>query len=653
MATSGQITGSVRSSSGATSSYKYWCEWAVNSQSIAGNTSNITVKLKVQCTAFANSAWNRERLPIVSLSVNGKTVSPTLDYIDTRNYVVCTFATWTGNVSHTIDGSLSCRIVGSFDINDSTVSSLQSGSLSGSASLPMIPRASTVAATNADIGSVSTIAITRAVSSYRHKITYQCSGISETTIVSDSAATSIPWTVPEAIYATIPSAAYATVTIKCYTYSSGQLIGTNTTTMRATASPLISSPEVSGTVEDINAATLALTGSAAKLIRYRSTARCTITAAAKNAASIVSRTVNGAAIPSSGILEIPQVEASQFAFAAVDSRGYPGSATVSPQVVDYVPLTIDPIFSRLSPTSNQVNVEFSGNFFSGSFGAAENTLTIRFRYREAGTENWSNYSQISVASITIDAERAAYRSNGAVSLGEFYDYRKSYDFEIQAQDGSGSNVLTSVSVTGLVTRGEPVFSWGNDAFDFSVPVSIRSDAGEAVLSQSKIEIVKNGVSQGYINSSGYVVGRWLQTTADTHLSSKASKFCVLDSSGWVYHRTAAEILSDLSVPYVESEGDSGNWHYRKYSDGFCILMFTGTVTGSSTIQLLGGYNSDASVTYPFALKEVYSAHANARLGSGTGFGYVAAYGSSCSVYAVGNQNSRTVNMSITIFGRWK
>lgn len=610
MATSGQITGSVRSSSGATSSYKYWCEWAVNSQSIAGNTSNITVKLKVQCTAFANSAWNRERLPIVSLSVNGKTVSPTLDYIDTRNYVVCTFATWTGNVSHTTDGSLSCRIVGSFDINDSTVSSLQSGSLSGSAALPAIPRASTVAATNADIGSVSTIAITRAVSSYRHKVTYQCSGISETTIVSDSAATSIPWTVPETIYATIPSAAYATVTIKCYTYSGEQLIGTNTATMRATASPLISSPEVSGTVEDINATTLALTGSAAKLIRYRSTARCAITATAKNAASIVSRTVNGAVIPSSEVLEIPQVEASQFAFAAVDSRGYTGSATVSPEVVDYVPLTIDPIFSRLSPTSNQINVEFSGNFFSGSFGAAENTLTIRFRYRESGTETWSDYSQISADSITIDAERATYRSNGAVSLGELYDYRKSYEFEIQAQDGSGTNVLTSVSVTGLVTRGEPVFDWSNT--DFHVRETLRT-ANVEPDGDVSVGTEQNPYPSGYF--------------------------------GQLY-------MGGIAVPGIE-EGAIGNWYYRKYTDGFCVLIFSGTVTGSSPIALLGGYNSDASVTYPFKLTKVYSAHANARLGTGVGFGYAAALTSACSVYAVGNQNTRTVNMSITIFGRWK
>lgn len=45
----------------------------------------------------------------------------------------------------------------------------------------------------------------------------------------------------------------------------------------------------------------------------------------------------------------------------------------------------------------------------------------------------------------------------------------------------------------------------------------------------------------------YITGTWLQSTTDNHYTSKATKFCVQDSSGWVYYRTAEEMLSDLGI----------------------------------------------------------------------------------------------------------
>jgi len=49
-----------------------------------------------------------------------------------------------------------------------------------------------------------------------------------------------------------------------------------------------------------------------------------------------------------------------------------------------------------------------------------------------------------------------------------------------------------------------------------------------------------------VQTNGYLIGTWLQTTADTHLGSAASKIAVL-SDGWVYHRTASELLSDIGA----------------------------------------------------------------------------------------------------------
>ena len=55
-----------------------------------------------------------------------------------------------------------------------------------------------------------------------------------------------------------------------------------------------------------------------------------------------------------------------------------------------------------------------------------------------------------------------------------------------------------------------------------------------------------------VQANGYVIGTWLQSTAANHLGSKPPKITVQDSSGWIYHRTPAEILSDIGAATVSS-----------------------------------------------------------------------------------------------------
>lgn len=143
MATSGKINGTAKNNGSATSNYSFWCDWTRNSYSIENNTSNITIYLRIECTAFADGAWNLDDKPTVTLSVGGAAKTPnSITVIDTRNYVTCTFATWTGDVKHNPDGSPNCSIVASFVHYGSN--SLDAGSLSGSANLDTIPQATTL-----------------------------------------------------------------------------------------------------------------------------------------------------------------------------------------------------------------------------------------------------------------------------------------------------------------------------------------------------------------------------------------------------------------------------------------------------------------------------------------------------------------------------
>lgn len=60
------------------------------------------------------------------------------------------------------------------------------------------------------------------------------------------------------------------------------------------------------------------------------------------------------------------------------------------------------------------------------------------------------------------------------------------------------------------------------------------------------------VGSANIQTNGYIVGTWLQGTTPNHLTTAATKIAVQDGSGWVYHRTAEEIKSDIGLSNVDN-----------------------------------------------------------------------------------------------------
>lgn len=60
------------------------------------------------------------------------------------------------------------------------------------------------------------------------------------------------------------------------------------------------------------------------------------------------------------------------------------------------------------------------------------------------------------------------------------------------------------------------------------------------------------VGSANIQTNGYIVGTWLQGTTPNHLTTAATKIAVQDGSGWVYHRTAKEIKSDIGLGNVDN-----------------------------------------------------------------------------------------------------
>lgn len=624
MSLSGTINGRVTLNSQYMSFYITWSA----KQNVEGNYSDVTVTSYWETN---NTRWgfDTEGSRAASITINGKTTSISKRFDSTNGTGTgwkqenpWAIQTITERVYHNSDGSKSISIsakangyASSYGPSNSSASSGDC-TASGTISLDTIPRASKVSATNADIGSTSTITVSRYSTSFKHTVSFSCPGISDTVIESDSEASVIPWNVPVSIYATIPSEKYATVTITCRTYSkdTGALIGKTTATMKAIANEEECKPTVSGTVTDVNATTVSLTGNAKILIRYKSTASCEIVATAKNSASISAQYVNGVSIHS-GTVEIQNSEAVSFAFSATDSRGYSASALVEPTVIPYIPLTINPTFRRVSPTSNIITVEFYGNFFSGNFGAFSNALKVKYRYKEYGTETWSAYVTISASSINIPGD-GTYNSNGAVTLGSNFDYRKSYDLEIVAQDGSVTAVLSDVSSMAQVTRGEPVFDWSNT--DFRVRETLRT-ANVEPDGEMSIGTEVKPYSTGYFNQI-YIGGN--------------------------------------PVSVIEEEGTSGIWYYRKWSSGIaeCWLLESKTITGSPSIIMGNAYYISTNLTdFPDIFSEPPRGYGSGRLGSGIGWlTCIPNKKASITLFIAGNANSTEATLdSLFLAGRWK
>ena len=364
----------------------------------------------------------------------------------------------TFKVKHNADGTAKATIYWKWGVN-SPWGQFENKSGSFQITLPTIPTASTIGATDANIGAKSSIVVTRKSTSYTHSIAYKfgnltgyitaAGGISTTEVKFED--TNIAWAIPTAFYDQIPNAKTSTCTLTIKTYSGTTQIGNaQTDTFTVTASRDLCTPSVSGVVLDANAATKALTGDSTKLVRYRSTAHCTIAATAKNGATIKQQKIGGV-VRSDGIREIPEIEVDSIEFYALDSRGYEAAVQVDYELIPYIPLTNNAEASRVDPGTGTSILTVQGNFYNGSFGTAENALTIRY------SVDGGDYVDVE-PTITADGYKATVEITGL-------DYTVSHTVEVYAAD-----LLDTVPKTVTVGKSIPPFYWNETLFGFTTNI---------------------------------------------------------------------------------------------------------------------------------------------------------------------------------------
>ena len=457
MALSGSFnTSAWTSSSGDKISLLF--SWAAT-QDANANTSTISWTLK---GARSNSGYvNAGGFKVV---IDGETV-----YSKSTSYRISLYngtvvASGTKPITHNNDGSRSFSVsveagIYYYDVNCTG---------SKTFSLDTIPRVSTISATDANIGSNTTISISRASSSFTNTLAYTFGSLSGT-IVEKTTQASVSWTVPTAFYAIIPNSPSGECVITWTTYNGTAVVGTTQCVFDAIADKATCAPKVSVSSVDVNPESTALTGNNKALVSGVSNLRVITTATAKNSATISSISVYcGSAKKYGENVMFSGVDSTAVYVIVTDSRGH--STRVdddSLSLINYIAPTIIPTISRDTPTGNTVTVSVMGKWYNGSFGSSANTLKITVR-RKAGSD--SDYHTFVDIPLTTNGNDYT----ATVKLTDI-DYTKAYSFLLRLDDAIYTDAKgyrdAKYAIVPL-SKGLPIFDWGENDFQFNVPVNL-------------------------------------------------------------------------------------------------------------------------------------------------------------------------------------
>lgn len=502
-------------------------EWSAV-QDVAGNYSDVTATLYYSRTNQGYETYGTWR---GSLTIDGDTA-------DASQVLTITYNSNTMAISHTVRvwhdayGEKTLAISAEGSMKGTSLSSTQ---ISGEITLDAIARASAIGATPANVGAVSMIAVNRKNTAFTHTIAWQFGSLSgyigadwkttdQPVRMTD---TSISFSIPEAFYGQIPNSPTGSCTLVCNTYSGDTQIGqSQSCSFTVTADSESCRPEVSGTVQDVNEQTLALTGDAGVLIRGCSNVLCTVTAAARNGASLSGTTVNGMQLKESCVLS--GAETDSFLFRASDSRGYTGSFTAKTRLIPYSRPTGSLSVQRTDPTSGNAILTLKGAYFAGSFGAEENMLSVSCRVNGGAAITLS--PQVSEGEYTVMAQLTGL------------DYTQTHTVSVTVSDR-----LNTVERSAAVQKGIPVFDWDDNDFAFHVPVNFDS-IGNLGLLCYPVGSVYISVSQ--VSPQGLFGGSW-ERLKDRFLLAAGDSYAAGSTGGAASVALSTEELPAHSHGYLD------------------------------------------------------------------------------------------------------
>ncbi len=577
MASSGSFSGSIKDGH-----YTLRVDWS-QTKNVSANTSTIT------CTMYLVNDW--------SLSISGRTDNTcTIDgtaHTFSSSAVSTTgthsFGSVSQTVSHASDGSKSLTISAVFYIR-ATISGTYYGSITASATITLdsIPRASSVSATSVNMGSATTISISRASSAFTHTLTYAF-GSTSGTIATKTTSTSVSWTPPLTLANQIPNAVSGTCTITCTTYNGSTSVGSKTCTLTLTVPSTIKP-----TISSLTAARVdgEVPSSWGIYVQSKSKAKLTINGASgAYGSTITSYAITGggyAGTESSLTTGFLNSSGSVIFTATVrDSRGRSStSASVTISVVSYSPPSFSSYLSQRCTSVGTIDDE--GTYIAAliSFTHAscnsKNTVTTKIRYKKASATSWTS------TSVTFPSSGSTVVfGSGAIST------ESSYDIEYTITDA-----FTSVTILDMVSTAAVVMDFKKGGKGVAV--------GKVAETDNLFDVSEDWDMRVY--------GQLLSVYVSSQITSQAPT---------VVKTFLGKITTSASV----STATAASWTNNRrltLSAGTYLILFGGTITGTGkavTFKLSG-------VTYDIR-QSVYCADNNTYSASGVNYIVVS---SSATVY---------------------
>lgn len=314
-------------------------------------------------------------------------------------------------------------------------------------------------------------------------------------------------------------------------------------------------PTLDPRVEDVNPATLALTGESGNLVKYHSQVAVTTGAQAVKGAALVRQSVICGSQTLAGDGTLEGVEAGTIVISATDSRGNTTTQTVERDLVGYVHLSCT-LGQGTPDASGHYDLEVTGACYYGSFGGVDNTLTVEYRYRVQGTEDWGGWT----AADHVLPMGFTYLARASV---EGLDYQTAYEFQARAADA-----LEQVESGVQVVKASPGFDWGRNDFAFHIPVYIQGvkvtpDVQPNLLINPLFTVNQRGSTTYTITKPAYTLDGW-KTSGDT---------------------TAGEVV--VGQRYARLTNSSGTLGLGQFVEDYGALAGE-TVTLSMAVDILSG-----------------------------------------------------------------
>lgn len=404
-----------------------------NSQSIANNTSNVTVSVTAKWT---NGSYNLNSKS-GTLIIDGTSYS----FASAFNTGQTTsgsavIATKTVTIAHNSDGSktLSCSA--------SYVTGVSSGTVTASASktLTAIARASSLSVGNGTLGTAQTLTVTRQSTGFTHTVTYKC-GSASGTICTKSTSTSIGWTPLISLASQNTTGTSVSITFTITTYNGDTSVGSATKTISCSI-PATVKPSCTLTISDAMGYAATYGG----YVKGKSKFKIAVTPTTSYGSAIASYSVaaNGSTYTSSTVTTGVVSSSGTLAISATvkDQRGRSGSANTTATVLDYTAPTISTLSvgrCDLDGTANDqgayVKVTFNADITSlGS----KNTAAYKLQYKKS--------SETEYTSVALTAYNGSY----SVSGGNYIfaaDTGSTYNVALSATDAFGTTVKSTTVST--------------------------------------------------------------------------------------------------------------------------------------------------------------------------------------------------------------